>query len=234
MKRNLFYGLLISILFLASQGWTAVIYENDFSSGVGSEWNTTKNGIDLNDEMFLGLFAAYYPDPKPDPWNGDLVTLTLPNVAAGTYSITFDLFTINTWDDCNSTCCGPDTISFKINNATIFDTWFDSGGNNGAGLTPSGDDILYFEDNKHNEVPNIRYTPTYTFSHSGGDLTFSFLGKPSQPDQQYDDTGFFDEPWALDNVKVESQPSPVPIPAAAWLLGTGLLGLFGMRKRMRQ
>jgi hypothetical protein len=34
---------------------------------------------------------------------------------------------------------------------------------------------------------------------------------------------------AFDNVNVES----VPIPAAAWLLGSGLLGLAGVARRQR-
>ena len=33
----------------------------------------------------------------------------------------------------------------------------------------------------------------------------------------------------LDNVRVD----PVPIPAAAWVLGTGLLGLIGIRRKMK-
>lgn len=32
---------------------------------------------------------------------------------------------------------------------------------------------------------------------------------------------------------IEESPQPTPIPAAAWLLGSGLMGLAGMRKRMR-
>jgi len=28
--------------------------------------------------------------------------------------------------------------------------------------------------------------------------------------------------------------SPVPVPAAAWLLGSGLVGLFGVKRRKRQ
>lgn len=229
MKRNLLYGLLFSILLISSQGWAAVIYENGFSSGVGTGWNTALTGTDLGGEKFLGLFSAYAPNPKPNPWEGDLITLTLPGIAPGTYSITFDLFTINTWDgDGNN---GPDTISFKINNNVIFDGWFDSGGNNAAGLVSSGGDILKFKDDFGNDIPSVRYTPTYTFSHSGGDLVFSFLGKPNQPEQYNSNSGFFDEPWALDNVKVESQPSPVPVPGTVLLLGAGLLGLAKLRRR---
>jgi hypothetical protein len=35
----------------------------------------------------------------------------------------------------------------------------------------------------------------------------------------------------FDNMSVN--PTPTPIPAAAWLLGSGLLGLFGMRRRSK-
>ena len=35
-------------------------------------------------------------------------------------------------------------------------------------------------------------------------------------------------------LSVNYTPAPVPIPAAAWLLGTGLLGLVGVRRRMRK
>jgi hypothetical protein len=37
--------------------------------------------------------------------------------------------------------------------------------------------------------------------------------------------------WALDNLKVNEAVSQVPAPAAIWLLGSGLIGLIGMRKK---
>lgn len=39
--------------------------------------------------------------------------------------------------------------------------------------------------------------------------------------------------WAFDilNVDVASVPPPVPLPAAAWLFFSGLIGLIGMRKK---
>jgi hypothetical protein len=35
------------------------------------------------------------------------------------------------------------------------------------------------------------------------------------------------------HIDVTANPSTVPIPAAAWLLGSGLVGLFGIRKKIR-
>jgi hypothetical protein len=37
---------------------------------------------------------------------------------------------------------------------------------------------------------------------------------------------------ATNRVEVFTQSSEVPVPAAVWLLGTGLLGLVGLRKRL--
>jgi hypothetical protein len=40
-----------------------------------------------------------------------------------------------------------------------------------------------------------------------------------------------DEDIALDNISITGDYSPIPVPAAVWLLGSGLLGLVGMRRR---
>lgn len=37
--------------------------------------------------------------------------------------------------------------------------------------------------------------------------------------------------WALDNLTVNETVSPVPVPAAAWLFGSALLGFFGFSRR---
>jgi len=43
---------------------------------------------------------------------------------------------------------------------------------------------------------------------------------------------YANSPWyfGLDDVDV----SPVPIPGAVWLLGSGVVGLIGLKRRMRK
>ena len=180
--KNLFLASVFG-LFIASEATAVPLYFNNFQTSDTSGWNTTKTGTDNNSESFLGLFGAFHPADKPDPWNGENITLTLNSVATGNYSITFDLFTINTWDGDGSSCCGPDTIEFQINGTSIFSGWFSSGGSNSAGLTKSGDDILAFTDVLGSPVPNVRFSPIFDFFHGGGDLSITFIGMPSQPEQ---------------------------------------------------
>jgi hypothetical protein len=43
--------------------------------------------------------------------------------------------------------------------------------------------------------------------------------------------GIGDESWGLDNVQV--QVSAVPVPAAVWLFGSGLIGLAAVARRKK-
>jgi len=47
--------------------------------------------------------------------------------------------------------------------------------------------------------------------------------------EEEDDSGFFSA--SLDNVSFTTNVSPVPVPAAVWLFGSGLIGLIGMKKK---
>jgi len=40
--------------------------------------------------------------------------------------------------------------------------------------------------------------------------------------------------WGVDNIEYGQKAAPVPIPAAAWLLGSGLVGLVAIRRRLRK
>jgi len=227
--RNIFFVSVFG-LYIASEAVAGPLYFNDFQTLDTSGWNTTKTGTDGNGESYLGLFGAFHPADKPDPWNGENITLTLNSVASGNYNITFDLFTINTWDGDGSSCCGPDTIEFQINGTSFFSGWFSSDGSNSAGLIASGSDTLAFTD-KYGPVGNVMYSPGFDFFHAGGDLLLTVIGTPSQPEQINGDSDFYDEPWALDNVSISNVTAPVPEPSILALMGLGLAGIGFVRKK---
>jgi hypothetical protein len=65
------------------------------------------------------------------------------------------------------------------------------------------------------------YNLSFTFAHNASDLVLDFSANGLQ--------GIGDESWGLDNVMV--QVTPVPLPAAVWLFGSGLLGLISFARR---
>jgi hypothetical protein len=73
------------------------------------------------------------------------------------------------------------------------------------------------------EAMDSVYNLSFTFAHNASDLALNFSAAGLQ--------GLADESWGLDNVMV--QVTPVPLPAAVWLFGSGLIGLLGFAKRRR-
>jgi hypothetical protein len=71
------------------------------------------------------------------------------------------------------------------------------------------------------EAMDSVYNLSFMFAHNASDLILNFSAAGLQ--------GIADESWGLDNVMV--QVTPVPLPAAVWLFGSGLLGLFGIARR---
>jgi len=82
-----------------------------------------------------------------------------------------------------------------------------------------------------------------TYNNGTGLATFSWNGiygtgytlDYSAVVPQADASGFGGVPYALHLLgTVEAAPAAIPIPAAAWLFGSGLLGLVGVARRRRQ
>jgi hypothetical protein len=71
------------------------------------------------------------------------------------------------------------------------------------------------------EAMDSVYNLSFMFAHNASDLVLNFSAAGLQ--------GIADESWGLDNVQVEV--SAVPVPAAVWLFGSGLLGLIGIARR---
>ena len=78
---------------------------------------------------------------------------------------------------------------------------------------------------------NLGADPIFSdFAHTGSSATIQFFifGTGNQTPN--------DESWAMDNLEVGvftkyGNPSAVPLPAAAWLFGSGIMGLFGLRRK---
>lgn len=69
------------------------------------------------------------------------------------------------------------------------------------------------------------------FSINGGSITFGYiLGHGSTPETE--GTPPITAVHGLDNWSVTI--NPVPVPGAVWLLGTGLLGIVGLRRKMKK
>jgi hypothetical protein len=65
--------------------------------------------------------------------------------------------------------------------------------------------------------------PWIRFAHNASDLVLNFSAAGLQ--------GIADESWGLNNVQVEV--SAVPVPAAVWLFGSGLLGLIVIARKKK-
>ena len=138
----------------------------------------------------------------------------------------FDVFTIDSWD--GSGTDGPDYFRFYADGQSLLNATFSTGrskqqtyspttplGNGGLFTGTTGNVGLYALAYKFSagalagqRVPVVRYRPTFTFSHSSGDMVLLFQGATNQPGQTMMDSKFPDEPFALDNVVVSTVPEP--------------------------
>lgn len=232
----------------------ATVYINDFQSAVGTGWSSADNTIGITQapntdfvRKFLGEFS-----------NGTVsLSLTgLPEHVSTTVS--FSLYLIRSWDGnattiANGDPLGPDHWTLNVGGGpTLLNTTFSNGGSVGqayapspfaAGCTgynlsglPSGEynpmtgasecyslGYTFSSPDVTNEAMDSVYELSFAFAHTGGSLMLNFGANGLQ--------GIADESWGLDNVKVAV--SPVPVPAAVWLFGSGLLGLIGVARRNR-
>lgn len=221
-----FLGLTLLVVFMPVRGVTAVVYQSDFQSGSTSSWSSNSLFTDDAGRRVLGTFET------------TSVTLSIPSLPAGPASVSFDLFIINSWDGNGAFFSGPNTFRFAINGVDQVNAAFSNalrveqtysnatpfGGGPFLGGTDraSSGDLAIVRDAP---IPNDRYRLSFNFAHSGGPAVFTFTGSGGQDGQMY--LGFLDEPWALDDVRVEGVPEP----------GNGIFlvtsSILLMRRRLR-
>ena len=201
-----------------------VLYSSNFQSGNTAGWSSSQLFVDDIGRRVLGAFE------------NQTVALSLGTQPAGQYTISFDLFTISSWDGLSSN--GPDRFRAFVDATPLIDAIFANQIDafnlmqTYSPLTPLGGPAVAAGTGAiaQNElvivrsivIPNFTYRPSFTIQHGGGGLMFSFQGVVTQPGRVWN--GFIDEPWALDRVVV------IPSPSAAALLGLGAL-LAARRRR---
>lgn len=227
------YLLFSALMLNATASQAVVVYENNFQSGVGSEWShatlqDAPTPYPFGPRSFLGEFG------------NDTVSLNLSGLTShNALTLSFDLYLIRTWDGSSSgTAFDFGNDSFKVavtNGPVLLDTTFSNGNPAGQRFGPAAVNpqftgaaetysLGYVVPNSilaDSQVMDSVYKLSYTFSHSSDQLTLDFSGYGLQ--------AMGDESWGLDNVHV----SMVPEPAMAPMLALGILAVaWGVRRRV--
>ena len=167
--------------------------------------NKINFGIVVAAALFSSVASAssFYLDAT-NPFNG--ATL---NLAAGDYQITYVSGAWNPWGTNPSGCDNAGQCS-GVGWYNAF-TWTTT-----SGSTTFWDGIRW-QNSTLAEVSGQNHSPiNFTLSQTQA-VNFYIGDNP-----YYDNSG---------GISLSVTPAPVPLPAAAWLLGSGLLGLFGMARR---
>jgi hypothetical protein len=237
-RRSLMVLVLLSATILLGLAGPASAYFNNFSSSVGPEWSATSGVLTLatapSGQKFLGTDAQ-------NGLTANTVTLSLASLPGhSSVTLDFDLYIIRSWDG-NNTSYGPDNFKLSIQGGpTLLDTTF----SNVTTLGPSFNQAFQDQNNyTGNYAPktgaasigslnypdyygtDTTYHLVYTVPHNASSITINFENYGPNVQGNIISNGYWDESWGLDNVRVN-----VPVPPTMLLLGSGLLGLMGLRR----
>ncbi len=213
----IFMGLLLMCSTGISEVFAYPVYTSDFEDGSsGVIQNASIEGTQGYKSYGFGNYYAW-----SDAKETNAITLQLNDLPEHSYlKIEFDLALIDSWD--GDSPWGPDYFNVKIDNSSVFKETF----TNFRGRTQSykGDPIVWIKGLARNSTwLDSAYHISLTVSHTNEDATITWFASGSGWE------GGWNESYAIDNIKVFAA---VPIPASAWILGSGLLGLVAIRRKM--
>ena len=182
-------------------------YFTDFESGAGAEWSlpTTDSSVPA-----FTSFAGRY--------GNDTLSLSLPSEAGRSYTLTFDLYVIDSWD--GSSPKGPDHFKVSVDGNQEFDHTFVN--------------YNWDIDSRYQDYPGDPVFPRTDLGFSVHDdaiyrnIAIDFTASSSQIQIQFQGSGLQgleDESWGIDNVAV------TPEPATMGMLALGGLALLRKRRK---
>lgn len=218
------------------QGSTSGVFENPtgpsgmVTTGEGTNQFTWGEGAYSHTSLQICGFLCFQPvaqyhDPSKLTYTGESFNTDVNNqFVAG--SLNFYNGIINSGTQAESVDFLL-TIDFSL--PSVFSETFTYGFSLDNTTNPNGDTTTF-----------LNSVPTYFYSHAGNDYYFELLG-----------FGIFDKKGNLTSLTNEifaregkgktaqligqftSMPSEVPLPAAVWLFGSGLMGFMAMRRRAK-
>ena len=216
MKNKFLAGLATGLFLFGLIGMAnaAVITDENFESGAtGWHNNLTTDGGDPF-TTFLGRF------PGQTGTQENFKTYSLSGTQTQ-ITIEFDFYEIDSWD--------YEYFNVFVNDAEVIHDQFKHNREDFANSPfMSASSLIFSGDNGNVNYgftgwPDQGYHYSYTFDSTASSLKLGFGATISQ--------GIGDEAWGVDNIMITDNSSPVPLPGAVWLLGSGLIGLVRFRKR---